>query len=95
MGLYQLFFLDRVPNHAACHETVQLAKRVGLSTSSSFINAILRSEILNLEPCGLLLQVLCAGRGREVITTRSIQTSKLSNPEMKTHAFGGYEREEA
>ncbi|MEQ2007940.1 MAG: 16S rRNA (cytosine(967)-C(5))-methyltransferase RsmB [Limisphaerales bacterium] len=42
LGLYQLFFLDRIPPHAACFETVEIAKRLGFASQSSFINAILR-----------------------------------------------------
>ena len=42
LGLYQLFFLDRVPPHAACYETVEIAKRHGLEFQANFINAILR-----------------------------------------------------
>ena len=42
LGLYQLFFLDRIPPHAACYETVELAKRLGLEFQANFINAILR-----------------------------------------------------
>jgi 16S rRNA (cytosine967-C5)-methyltransferase len=29
LGLYQLFWLQRIPDHAAVHETVELAKRLG------------------------------------------------------------------
>lgn len=42
LGLYQLFFLDRIPPHAACYETVELSKRLGCANQSNFINAILR-----------------------------------------------------
>ncbi len=42
LGLYQLFFLDRIPPHAACFETVEIAKRLGFVQQSNFINAILR-----------------------------------------------------
>jgi len=42
LGLYQLFFLDRIPGHAAVYETVELAKHVGLGSQTGFINAILR-----------------------------------------------------
>ena len=42
LGLYQLFFLDRIPPHAACYETVEIAKRLGFVGQSNFINAILR-----------------------------------------------------
>jgi 16S rRNA (cytosine967-C5)-methyltransferase len=42
LGLYQLFFLDRIPPHAACFETVEIAKRLGFVQQSNFINAIFR-----------------------------------------------------
>lgn len=43
LGLYQLFWLDRVPDHAALHETVELAKRQGFGPQAGFLNAVLRS----------------------------------------------------
>ena len=42
LGLYQIFFLDRVPDHAAVHETVELAKNLYLTGQAGFINAVLR-----------------------------------------------------
>jgi 16S rRNA (cytosine967-C5)-methyltransferase len=42
LGLYQMFFLDRVPVSAAVNETVNLAKQYA-SRASGFINAVLRS----------------------------------------------------
>ncbi len=42
LGLYQLFWLDRVPDHAAVHETVELAKRRGFGPQAGFLNAVLR-----------------------------------------------------
>jgi 16S rRNA (cytosine967-C5)-methyltransferase len=42
LGLYQLFWLDRVPQHAAVHETVAVAKALGSAGQSGFINAVLR-----------------------------------------------------
>ena len=42
LGLYQLFWLDRIPAHAAINETVTLAKECGLAHASGFINALLR-----------------------------------------------------
>ena len=42
MGLYQLFWLDRVPEHAAVNETVELAKRAGFGAQTGFLNAVLR-----------------------------------------------------
>ena len=43
MGLYQLLFLDRVPAHAAVHESVNLAKKGGQEALSGFVNAVLRT----------------------------------------------------
>jgi len=45
LGLYQIFWLDRIPAHAAVHETVELAKRSGYVSQSGFINAILRAYL--------------------------------------------------
>jgi 16S rRNA (cytosine967-C5)-methyltransferase len=42
LGLYQIFWLDRIPDHAAVHETVELAKHGGFGQQAGFINAILR-----------------------------------------------------
>lgn len=42
LGLYQLFWLDRVPDHAAVHETVELVKRLGFEPQVGFVNALLR-----------------------------------------------------
>lgn len=43
LGLYQLFFLDRIPDHAAVNESVQLARELGFGSQSGFINAVLRN----------------------------------------------------
>ena len=45
LGLYQIFWLDRIPNHAAVFETVAMAKRSGLGQQSGFVNALLRSYL--------------------------------------------------
>ncbi len=42
LGLYQLFFAEQIPPHAAVHETVELAKKVGRLRWSGFVNGILR-----------------------------------------------------
>lgn len=55
LGLYQLFFLDRVPPHAACFETVEIAKRLGFVNQASFINAILRRSEAEREQVQLAL----------------------------------------
>ncbi len=45
IGLYQLRYMDSVPDNAAVNETVNLAKQVKKSSASGFINAVLRSFI--------------------------------------------------
>ena len=42
LGLYQMFWLDRVPNYASVNETVELAKKRGFSSQAGFVNAVLR-----------------------------------------------------
>ena len=42
LGLYQIFFLERIPAHAAVHETVELAKRRASAAEARFVNAALR-----------------------------------------------------
>jgi 16S rRNA (cytosine967-C5)-methyltransferase len=41
-GLYQMFWLDRIPTYAILHETVDLAKQLGCGPQAGFINAVLR-----------------------------------------------------
>ena len=42
LGLYQLFWLDRIPDHAVVNETVELARQFGFGPQSGFVNAVLR-----------------------------------------------------
>lgn len=43
LGLYQLFFLDRVPAHAAVNSTVELAKQASSGRLGGFLNGLLRN----------------------------------------------------
>ena len=49
LGLYQIFWLDRIPDHAAVHETVELSRRLGFGPQSGFINAVLRGYLRERE----------------------------------------------
>ena len=60
LGLYQMFWLDRIPNHAAVHETVEIAKKIGFTPQSGFINAILRAYTREQDATKKLLQELKA-----------------------------------
>ena len=43
LGIYQILYLDRVPNSAAVNESVKLAKKYGHKKIAGFINAVLRN----------------------------------------------------
>ncbi len=45
LGIYQLLYTDRIPDHAVCSETVELAKRYASRGAEGFVNAILRKII--------------------------------------------------
>ena len=45
LGLYQIFWLDRIPDHAAVNETVEMAKQRGFGAQAGFINAVLRGYL--------------------------------------------------
>ncbi|PAV29952.1 16S rRNA (cytosine(967)-C(5))-methyltransferase [Virgibacillus profundi] len=43
MSIYQMTFLDKVPDHAIIHEAVEIAKKRGHKGSASFVNGVLRN----------------------------------------------------
>ena len=47
IGLYQILFLDRVPQRAAVDEAVKIASRYGPPGAQSFVNAVLRAVCRN------------------------------------------------
>lgn len=49
VGLYQLFWLDRIPDHAAVHATVEVAHSLGLGPQAGFINAMLRNYLRDVD----------------------------------------------
>lgn len=91
MGLYQLAYLDRIPDHAAVNETVSLAPR----RTRGFVNAILRAflrrdkEILlpdrEADPIGYLS--VCYSFSRE-ICARFVRDFGEARTESLLAAFG-------
>ena len=47
MGLYQLRYLDRVPQSAAVNESVNLVKRARVTSAAGLVNAVLRKAARN------------------------------------------------
>ena len=45
LSVYQIMFMDRVPDSAACNEAVELAKAKGFAGLSGFVNGVLRAVI--------------------------------------------------
>ena len=45
MGTYQILFMDKVPDHAAVSESVNLAKKCSSPKTVAFVNAVLRQII--------------------------------------------------
>lgn len=43
LGIFQIFFLDKIPVSAACNESVELAKKYGHKASGGFVNGIMRT----------------------------------------------------
>ncbi len=58
LGLYQIFWLDRIPPHAAVHETVQLTRERGLGPQAGFVNALLRGYLRESDATRQLLAEL-------------------------------------
>lgn len=48
MGLYQMIFMDSVPDHAAVNESLKLAQNHGFKGLKSFINGVLRAASAKL-----------------------------------------------
>jgi 16S rRNA (cytosine967-C5)-methyltransferase len=42
MGIYQIAFLERIPKHAAVHESVELVKKARKASAAGLVNAVLR-----------------------------------------------------
>ena len=57
-GIYQIVFLDKIPESAAVNESVNLAKKYGHEVSSKFVNAILRK--ISKDEMDKLLEYLAA-----------------------------------
>jgi 16S rRNA (cytosine967-C5)-methyltransferase len=58
LGLYQIFWLDRIPHHAAVNETVELARQSGFGSQAGFVNAVLRAYLREFDTTRQLLAQL-------------------------------------
>jgi 16S rRNA (cytosine967-C5)-methyltransferase len=58
LGIYQLRYLDRVPQHAAINESVELVRRARKSSAAGMVNAVLRRSAAEAKIAGADLQEL-------------------------------------
>ena len=49
MGVYQILYMNQVPDSAACNESVKLAQRKGFAALKGFVNGVLRNVSRNKE----------------------------------------------
>ncbi|MGB8455770.1 MAG: 16S rRNA (cytosine(967)-C(5))-methyltransferase RsmB [Anaerocolumna sp.] len=49
MSVYQIKYMDQIPDSAACNEAVKLAKKRGFGNLSGFVNGVLRNVIRSPE----------------------------------------------
>ena len=54
MGIFQILYMDSVPDSAACNEAVKLTKACGKKELSGFVNGILRTAVREKEAGKLL-----------------------------------------
>lgn len=49
MSVYQILYMDAIPDSAACNEAVKLAQKKGFATLKGFVNGVLRNIARNKE----------------------------------------------
>lgn len=49
MGVYQIKYMDNIPDSATCNEAVKLAKKKGFHNLKGFVNGVLRNISRNIE----------------------------------------------
>ena len=47
LGLFQIIYLDRIPDSAAVNTSVEITKQIGASRAAGFVNALLRKSAAN------------------------------------------------
>ena len=79
-GVYQIFYMDAVPDSAVCNEAVKLAVKRGFAGLKGFVNGVLRSIIRNRET------IIWPSREQEPLRAASV---RYSMPEWIVKLFFG------
>lgn len=77
LGVYQLKYMDRIPDSAACNESVKLAKKNGLTRYSGFVNAVLRNMVRN--PVSMELKIPEPLSGDSVLPVDGVLSGELGD----------------
>lgn len=96
-GIYQILFMDRVPDSAACNESVELAKRYCPKSSVGFVNAVLRTASRSKERLfgmmkkekGLMSDSLLSGVPLEILSLWEKDYGAAKAKSLASH-FGSY-----
>jgi 16S rRNA (cytosine967-C5)-methyltransferase len=75
MGIYQILFMDSVPDHAAVNETVSLAKELVNKGAVGYINGILRAVARELKSSEGVIRLITPSREKDVCGYLSITYS--------------------
>ena len=86
LGIYQIFFMDKVPASAACNTAVELAKKHGKRGADSFVNAVLRTAVREPERAAIP-----AGRNARLLALREQHPFWMVNRWVRLY---GYDRAE-
>lgn len=87
LGIYQIFFMDKVPASAACNTAVELAKKYGKRGADSFVNAVLRTAVREPER-----SAIPAGRNARLLALREQHPFWMADRWVRLY---GYDRAEA
>ncbi len=72
MSLYQIFYMDSVPDYAACSEAVRICKRRKMAQAAGFVNGILRGVCREKEAA--------AREGREYVPSKPVPKAVRTRP---------------
>ncbi len=72
MGLFQLWYLDRIPDHAAISESVELCRATNNAYATGMVNAVLRKLARAGKP---------AAAARKLVVTPAFLAAEYAHPE--------------
>lgn len=73
VSVYQILYLDKVPDSAACNEAVKLAQKRGFGPLKAFVNGVLRNVARNKET------IVFPDKGKDLVTALSVIYSVPEN----------------